>query len=102
MSRMKITVVALPSAPARLGSSSWEPPDRGAPGAQLFEDSEYVHTVFARQDTRRITKAAGWFCREAPAGALRGAEVGDELIFARRGVDRELFVWLVKKKKKQG
>ena len=32
--------------------------------------------------------------------ALRDAEVGDELVFARRGMDRERFVWLVKKAKR--
>jgi len=40
--------------------------------------------------------AAGASREEEEEGPLCDAEVGDELVFTRRGVDRELFMWLVK------
>ena len=40
--------------------------------------------------------AAGASREEEEEGPLCDAEVGDELVFTRRGVDRELFMWVVK------
>ena len=45
---------------------------------------------FQRRGDRGVTQAE-------QEGALRDAELGDELVFARRGSDRELFLWLEKK-----
>ena len=105
----RFSVFVLRSAPARRGSSSWEPPARGAPGTQAFDTDVMSYTrPSERQGTEfqhALARAGRCFRRRGERGAagstedgaLCDAEAGDELVFARRGTERELFVWLVKK-----
>ena len=110
MKKKRCAVVALPSAPACRGSSSWKPPARDAPGTQAFacdfsssfyprngQSDYFKHTLFgtSRFFHRRGTWGAAGLPREED-GVLCEAEIGDKLVLARRGMDRELLIWLVK------
>lgn len=109
--RFSFSVVALPEAPRRCkgvggGPPSWKAPILTPGSFQAFtsEMTAYKHktkTQWLLTGTKRCFFPA-WQAGAGEAGALSSAEVGDELVFAWKGRERQLFLWVVKKRKTRG